>query len=147
MRNILRACAGATTPFGRSWTVAGLLIGAVLGDGAAHCSRLGSFATILAFAFFQYDNLLRAMLGLPSPPNEDAMTRTITLFHAPHSRSGAVRILLEELGAPYILQTVNLKANETRAPAYLARNPMGKVPALLVEQDGGESSSPSRRPS
>jgi glutathione S-transferase len=66
------------------------------------------------------------------------MTRTITLFHAPHSRSGAARILLEELGAPYALHTVNLKANETRSPAYLARNPMGKVPALLVEQDGGE---------
>jgi glutathione S-transferase len=78
------------------------------------------------------------MLGLPSPPNEDAMTRTITLFHAPHSRSGAVRILLEELGAPYILQTLDLKAGETRGPAYLARNPMGKVPALLVEQDGSD---------
>jgi glutathione S-transferase len=64
--------------------------------------------------------------------------RTITLFHAPHSRSGAVRILLDELGAPCTLQTVNLKAGETRGPAYLARNPMGKVPALLVEQDGGE---------
>jgi glutathione S-transferase len=67
------------------------------------------------------------------------MSRTITLFHAPHSRSGAVRILLEELGAPYSLEVVNLKAGETRSPAYLARNPMGKVPALLVEQDGAES--------
>ncbi len=66
------------------------------------------------------------------------MSRTITLFHAPHSRSGAARILLEEIGAPYSLQVVNLKTNETRSPAYLARNPMGKVPALLVEQDGGE---------
>jgi len=59
------------------------------------------------------------------------MNRTITLFHAPHSRSGAVRILLEELGAPYLLETVNLKANETRSPRYLERNPMGKVPAIL----------------
>ena len=67
------------------------------------------------------------------------MPRTITLFHAPHSRSGAVRILLEELGAPYTLQAVNLKTGETRSPAYLARNPMGKVPALLIEQDGVET--------
>jgi glutathione S-transferase len=59
------------------------------------------------------------------------MHPSITLFHAPHSRSGAVRILLEELGAPYTLQVLNLKANETRAPAYLERNPMGKVPAIL----------------
>jgi glutathione S-transferase len=59
------------------------------------------------------------------------MHPTITLFHAPHSRSGAARILLEELGADYALQVLNLKANETRAPAYLERNPMGKVPAIL----------------
>ncbi|CAH0193211.1 Disulfide-bond oxidoreductase YfcG [Massilia sp. Bi118] len=59
------------------------------------------------------------------------MNRNITLFHAPHSRSGAVRILLEELGAPYALETVNLKANETHSPRYLEVNPMGKVPAIL----------------
>jgi glutathione S-transferase len=57
------------------------------------------------------------------------MNRPITLFHAPHSRSGAARILLEELGAPYKLEVVNLK--DTRAPRYLEVNPMGKVPALL----------------
>src|SRR5438067_5240233 len=57
------------------------------------------------------------------------MHRSITLFHAPHSRSGAARILLEELGAPYTLEVVNLK--NTRAAPYLEINPMGKVPALL----------------
>jgi glutathione S-transferase len=59
------------------------------------------------------------------------MNRAITLFHAPHSRSGAVRILLEELGAPYSLETVNLKAQDTHTPRYLEVNPMGKVPAIL----------------
>ena len=59
------------------------------------------------------------------------MNRPITLFHAPQSRSGATRILLEELGAPYTLEVVNLKQDGTRAPRYLAINPMGKVPALL----------------
>jgi glutathione S-transferase len=67
------------------------------------------------------------------------MNHAITLFHAPHSRSGAARILLEELGAPYSLQVLNLKAAETRSPAYLERNPMGKVPAVLVEQDAGDA--------
>jgi len=57
------------------------------------------------------------------------MTCPITLFHAPHSRSGAARILLEELDVPYSLEVVNLK--DTRAPRYLEINPMGKVPALL----------------
>ena len=54
----------------------------------------------------------------------------LTLFHAPNSRSGAARILLEELGAPYDLHVLNLKQDEQRAPDYLAVNPMGKVPAI-----------------
>jgi glutathione S-transferase len=54
----------------------------------------------------------------------------LTLFHAPNSRSGAARFLLEELGADYDLHVLNLKKNEQRAPDYLAVNPMGKVPAI-----------------
>ena len=56
--------------------------------------------------------------------------RRVTLYHAPHSRSTGVLILLEELGAPYDLHVLNIKAGEQREPAYLAINPMGKVPAL-----------------
>jgi glutathione S-transferase len=59
------------------------------------------------------------------------MNRHITLFHNPQSRSAAVRILLEELDADYELHLLNLKAAEQRAPAYLAINPMGKIPAIL----------------
>jgi glutathione S-transferase len=55
----------------------------------------------------------------------------LTLFHAPHSRSGAVRILLEELHAGYDLHLLDLKRNEQRESAYLGINPMGKVPAIL----------------
>jgi len=54
-----------------------------------------------------------------------------TLFHAPDSRSGAVRILLEELGINYDLHVLDLKRKEQRDAAYLAVNPMGKVPAIL----------------
>jgi glutathione S-transferase len=56
---------------------------------------------------------------------------TITFFHSPNTRSSGVRILLEELGAPYELRAINMKAGEQRKPAYLATNPMGKVPAIL----------------
>jgi glutathione S-transferase len=56
---------------------------------------------------------------------------TIIFFHAPHTRSGGTRILLEELGAPYELRAVNMKAGEQRKPEFLAVNPMGKVPAIL----------------
>jgi glutathione S-transferase len=55
----------------------------------------------------------------------------VTLFHAPNSRSGGARALLEELGVPYDLHVLNLKKNEQRDPKYLAVNPMGKVPAIL----------------
>ena len=55
---------------------------------------------------------------------------TVTLFHAPHSRSTGALLLLEELGAPYRLHLLDLKAGEQRRPDYLAANPMGKVPAI-----------------
>jgi glutathione S-transferase len=54
----------------------------------------------------------------------------VTLFHSPNSRSSGVLTLLEELGVPFDLSVVNMKAGEQRKPAYLAVNPMGKVPAV-----------------
>jgi glutathione S-transferase len=58
-------------------------------------------------------------------------TDTITLFHSPQSRSSGALTLLEELGAPYQLHVLNMKAGEQRRPEYLAINPLGKVPAIL----------------
>jgi glutathione S-transferase len=55
---------------------------------------------------------------------------TVTLFHCPNSRSSSALNLLEELGAPYTLHVMNMKAREQRQPDYLAVNPMGKVPAV-----------------
>jgi glutathione S-transferase len=55
---------------------------------------------------------------------------TLEFFHAPQSRSGAVAILLAELDAPHLLHLINMKAGEQREPAFLAINPMGKVPAI-----------------
>jgi glutathione S-transferase len=54
----------------------------------------------------------------------------IILYHAPQSRSSATLTLLEELGAPYELQVLNMKAGEQRQRGYLAVNPLGKVPAI-----------------
>jgi glutathione S-transferase len=56
---------------------------------------------------------------------------TITIFHSPQSRSSGALTLLEELGAPYRLHVLNMKAGEQRRPEYLAVNPLGKVPAIL----------------
>jgi len=56
--------------------------------------------------------------------------RDVLLYHAPHTRSSGVVLLLEELGVPYRLQVLDFQAGEHRKPGYLAVNPMGKVPAL-----------------
>jgi glutathione S-transferase len=55
---------------------------------------------------------------------------TITLFHAPQSRSLGTLTLLEELAAPYELRVLNLRMGEQRQAPYLAINPLGKVPAI-----------------
>lgn len=54
----------------------------------------------------------------------------IILHYMPQTRATGTRIILEELGAPYDLHVMNMKAGENREPAYLAINPLGKVPAI-----------------
>ncbi|MGA3302775.1 MAG: glutathione S-transferase family protein [Methylovirgula sp.] len=61
---------------------------------------------------------------------KDGGKDTISLYHAPNSRSSATLLLLQELGLPYDLHVLNMKAGEQRQPPYLAINPMGKVPAI-----------------
>jgi glutathione S-transferase len=57
-------------------------------------------------------------------------SQKVTLFHCPNTRSSGVLTLLEELGADFELHVLNMKKSEQLAPAYLAINPMGKVPAV-----------------
>lgn len=54
----------------------------------------------------------------------------LTFYHAPNTRSSIALTLFEEIGAPYDLELLNMKAGEQRQPTYLAVNPMGKVPAI-----------------
>jgi glutathione S-transferase len=54
----------------------------------------------------------------------------LTLFHIAPSRSSIVHWMLEEIGEPYELHLLSMKRGEQREPAFLAVNPMGKVPAL-----------------
>ncbi len=57
-------------------------------------------------------------------------TNTITFFHSPQTRSSGTLTLLEELKIPYELHLINMKAGEQRQAAYMAINPLGKVPAI-----------------
>jgi glutathione S-transferase len=57
------------------------------------------------------------------------MTDELVFYTNPMSRGRIVRWMLEELGRPYRAETMEFGA-AMKAPAYLAINPMGKVPAL-----------------
>ena len=57
----------------------------------------------------------------------------LTLYFAPRSSSMAPHIALHEIGAPFEAKALSLVRKENRDPAYLAINPEGKVPALLID--------------
>jgi glutathione S-transferase len=44
-----------------------------------------------------------------------------------------VRLLLEEIGAEYTIQSVNIFNGESQSAEYLAKHPFGKVPTLDVD--------------
>ena len=54
----------------------------------------------------------------------------LTLYHASPSRSSIVLWMLEEVGVPYDIHLLSLSNGDQLKPAYLAVNPLGKVPAL-----------------
>jgi glutathione S-transferase len=54
----------------------------------------------------------------------------LTLYHIAPSRSSIALWMLEEIGEPYDIHLLSMKRGTNREPAYLAINPMGKVPAL-----------------
>jgi glutathione S-transferase len=57
------------------------------------------------------------------------MADELVLYTNPQSRGRIVRWMLEELGQPYRTEILDY-ATTLKGPAYLAINPMGKVPAL-----------------
>jgi len=54
------------------------------------------------------------------------------LYYAPGACSFASHIALEEVGQPYETQRLNLAEGDQRKPEYLAINPRGRVPTLIV---------------
>ena len=57
------------------------------------------------------------------------MADELVLYTNPMSRGRVARWMLEEIGEPYRTEVLDY-ASTMKAPAYLAINPMGKVPAL-----------------
>jgi len=59
------------------------------------------------------------------------MSDEVVFYSSPMSRGRMVHWMLEEAGAPYRYEMVNLETRDQKTPAYLAVNPMGKVPAIV----------------
>ena len=57
------------------------------------------------------------------------MADQLVLYTHPMSRGRIARWMLEEVGQPYAVELVDY-GTSMKAPAYLALNPMGKVPTL-----------------
>jgi glutathione S-transferase len=58
---------------------------------------------------------------------------SLVLYLSPGSSSMAVHIALHEVGVPFEARPLSFARNETRSPAFLAINPAGKVPTLLID--------------
>jgi glutathione S-transferase len=57
----------------------------------------------------------------------------LTLYFAPGSSSMAVHIALHEIGVAFEGKPMSFKKNDMRSPEYLALNPEGKVPTLVID--------------
>jgi glutathione S-transferase len=57
----------------------------------------------------------------------------LTLYYAPGSSSMAAHICLHEVGAAFDTKLISLARKEQRKPHYLAINPAGKVPTLVID--------------
>jgi len=57
----------------------------------------------------------------------------LALYFAPGSSSMAVHIALHEIGVPFRARPISFRKREHRAPDYLALNPEGKVPTLVID--------------
>jgi glutathione S-transferase len=57
----------------------------------------------------------------------------LTLYFAPGASSMAPHIGLHEIGVPFEGRPISFKQKQTRDPAFLAINPEGKVPTLLID--------------
>jgi glutathione S-transferase len=56
--------------------------------------------------------------------------------YLPSGNGYKCRLTMKALGIPYKLEAMNIVAGATRTPEYLAINPNGKVPVLLIPDRG-----------
>jgi len=59
--------------------------------------------------------------------------RTFKLYVAPKSCARVATIALEEIGVPFDTELVRLAKKQQKSPEYLALNPKGKVPVIIID--------------
>jgi glutathione S-transferase len=57
----------------------------------------------------------------------------LTFYFTPGASSMATHIALHEVGVPFESRLISLTKHENRTPEYLALNPEGKVPTLVID--------------
>jgi len=64
----------------------------------------------------------------------------IDLYYAPTPNGWKISIMLEELGVPYTVVPVNIRAGDQFKPDFLAISPNNRIPAIVdhAPADGGE---------
>jgi len=56
-----------------------------------------------------------------------------TLYYSPGTASMVVHLALLEIGCPHRLEKVDFETDAQHGPEYLRVNPLGKVPALMID--------------
>lgn len=57
----------------------------------------------------------------------------ITFYYSPQSNASRIRWSLAELGIPHETIQLDLRAGDQKKPEFLAKNPNGKVPTLVID--------------
>jgi GST-like protein len=71
---------------------------------------------------------------------DDGQEETITLYFWPAPNGYKISIMLEELGAPYRVEFVDIGKGDQSSPAFLAISPDNRIPAI-VDPDGPDGQS------
>jgi glutathione S-transferase len=58
---------------------------------------------------------------------------SITFYYNPMSSASRIHLSLDELGIPYEKVLIDLAAKDQKKPEFLALNPNGKVPTIVID--------------
>src|ERR1700682_3681137 len=86
------------------------------------------------------NNKSRRRRTFPGAVRAAARGAMIDLHYAPTPNGRKISIMLEELGLPYTVIPVNIRAGEQFRPEFLAISPNNRIPAIVdrAPVDGGE---------